>query len=399
MLQYHMQGFSGYSVQYSPFFDNKIAVASGANFGLVGNGKLFILDILPNGQMQVSNSFLTQDCLFDVAWNELHQNQMVVAQGDGTVRLFDMTLQQYPVHIFREHTKEVLSVNWSLLSKDKFVSSSWDGTVKLWSPTRLQGSFITLKPTHSSYASKVDNNSPSVPISRHPRPLIQHADPSSPQKETGTTAGMDVANNPTSNNDKNQCIYQAQFSPHDDNVIISVSGDSSVSIFDLRIPNVHPQHSFVAHNGTETLCCDFNKYRPHIISTGGVDNKIKIWDLRMLRTGALKLSNSFGDSMICVNEIVESHQLAVRQVKWSPHSSHHLLSTSYDMTAAIWDDLSFDGKRITGKTNMNDTTRRGCHKRFQRHTEFVFGGDWSLWGRPGIVATTGWDGNVMIWSS
>lgn len=393
-----MQGFSGYSLQYSPFFDNKIAVATGANFGLVGNGKLFILDILPNGQMQVSNSFLTQDCLFGVAWNELHQNQMVVGQGDGTVRLFDMTLQKYPIHIFREHTKEVLSVNWNLLSKDKFVSSSWDGTVKLWSPRRPQGSFITLRPCQVKSTSKLDHVPPTMPISRHQRPVIQHNDPDANIGEFNSNGNADGRNNPK-DNDKDQCIYQAQFSPHDDNVVISAGGNSFVSIFDLRTPNVHPQNNFLAHSGMETLCCDFNKYRPHIIATGGVDNKIKIWDLRMLRTGPLKLPNMFGDSMICVNEIVESHQLAVRQVKWSPHSSHHLLSTSYDMSAAIWDDLSFDGRKITGKTNMNDTIRRGCQKRFQKHTEFVFGGDWSLWGRPGIVATTGWDGNVLIWSS
>ena len=145
MSGFHMEGFSGYSVKYSPFFDNKLAVASGANFGLVGNGKLYILDIDQNGRLQESNSFLTQDCLFDTAWNELHENQLVVAQGDGSLRLFDITLQNYPIAVFKEHEREVLSCNWNLVSKNTFVSSSWDGTAKIWSPLR-SNSLLTLMP-------------------------------------------------------------------------------------------------------------------------------------------------------------------------------------------------------------------------------------------------------------
>lgn len=136
MLKYHMQGYSGYGVQYSPFFDNRLAVATGSNFGLVGNGKLFIVDINNQGIMTEAKSFLTQDGLFDVAWNELHENQVLVAQGDGSLRLFDTQLTDYPIAIFHEHEKEVFSCNWNLINKQLFVSSSWDGTVKVWSPTR-----------------------------------------------------------------------------------------------------------------------------------------------------------------------------------------------------------------------------------------------------------------------
>jgi peroxin-7 len=49
MLEFQTQGFQGYAIQYSPFFDNRIAVASAANYGLVGNGRLFILELTPQG--------------------------------------------------------------------------------------------------------------------------------------------------------------------------------------------------------------------------------------------------------------------------------------------------------------------------------------------------------------
>jgi hypothetical protein len=49
MLEFRTTGFNGYAVKYSPFYDNRIAVASAANFGLVGNGRLYILELTANG--------------------------------------------------------------------------------------------------------------------------------------------------------------------------------------------------------------------------------------------------------------------------------------------------------------------------------------------------------------
>jgi hypothetical protein len=49
MLQFRTQGFNGSAVKYSPFFDNRLAVATAANFGLVGNGRLYMLELTPNG--------------------------------------------------------------------------------------------------------------------------------------------------------------------------------------------------------------------------------------------------------------------------------------------------------------------------------------------------------------
>jgi peroxin-7 len=49
MLSYRTQGFNGYAVKYSPFFDSRIACAASANFGLVGNGRLYILQLTPQG--------------------------------------------------------------------------------------------------------------------------------------------------------------------------------------------------------------------------------------------------------------------------------------------------------------------------------------------------------------
>lgn len=49
MLEFRTQGFNGYGVKYSPYFDSRIAVATAANFGLVGNGRLYILGLTAQG--------------------------------------------------------------------------------------------------------------------------------------------------------------------------------------------------------------------------------------------------------------------------------------------------------------------------------------------------------------
>jgi peroxin-7 len=49
MLEFRTQGYNGYSIKYSPFFDSRIAVAASANFGLVGNGRLYILGLTADG--------------------------------------------------------------------------------------------------------------------------------------------------------------------------------------------------------------------------------------------------------------------------------------------------------------------------------------------------------------
>ena len=37
--------FQGYSVKFSPFEEGKLAVASAQNFGIIGNGKQYVLHV------------------------------------------------------------------------------------------------------------------------------------------------------------------------------------------------------------------------------------------------------------------------------------------------------------------------------------------------------------------
>jgi hypothetical protein len=48
--------------------------------------------LLPS-QCLLITRFDTQDGLFDLAWSESHENHIVVASGDGSIKMFDIALK------------------------------------------------------------------------------------------------------------------------------------------------------------------------------------------------------------------------------------------------------------------------------------------------------------------
>jgi len=44
-MEFRTTGYSGYSVKYSPFVNDSLAVATAANFGLAGIGRFYILGL------------------------------------------------------------------------------------------------------------------------------------------------------------------------------------------------------------------------------------------------------------------------------------------------------------------------------------------------------------------
>lgn len=57
MLEFRTQGFNPYAVKYSPYYDSRIAVATSANFGIVGNGRVFTLGLTAQG-VQVEKTYV-----------------------------------------------------------------------------------------------------------------------------------------------------------------------------------------------------------------------------------------------------------------------------------------------------------------------------------------------------
>ncbi|KAI7829264.1 WD40-repeat-containing domain protein [Kickxella alabastrina] len=232
--KYRTAGFKGYAVKFSPFTDRLLASAASANFGLVGNGRLSILTTTTTNtnnsrtQSNTNNSPLTilpqqhygtQDGLFDLSWNELHENQLISASGDGSIKLWDITLKTHPVAKWKEHKREVMSVEWNYTAKTTFLSSSWDGSVKLWNPVHAQGSRL---------------------------------------------------------------CYTAAWSPRHQDQFASCGEDKSIRLWSTNAPQSRSIASFGGHTD-QVVSLDWNKYSPDMFVTSSTDRTIKIWDTRNLR--------------------------------------------------------------------------------------------------------------------
>ncbi|KAJ2376062.1 peroxisomal targeting signal 2 receptor, partial [Coemansia sp. RSA 2603] len=224
-LQYRTAGFKGYSVKFSPFTDKLVAAATSANFGLVGNGRLCVLNTPNAGTKGLvpRQNYDTQDGLFDLTWSEIHENQLATASGDGSIKLWDITLKQHPITQWKEHKREVMSIEWNYKAKTTFLSSSWDGTVKLWSP-----------------------NSP-----KSLRTFAEH---------TG-------------------CVYTSSWSPKHADQFASCGEDKTVKLWSTNEPNGRSIASFGGHVD-QVVSLDWNKYSPELFVTSSTDRTIKVWDIR-----------------------------------------------------------------------------------------------------------------------
>ena len=196
------------------------------------------------------------------------------------------------------------------------------------------------------------------------------------------------------------CTYSASFCPSNPALISAVSSDSHLRLFDLRTPSsakyhltatipvhappprsqLNPAVSAAGAAPTEVLTHDWNKYNDTVIATGGVDRLLRTFDIRNPAGGPLS--------------VMQGHDYAVRRLAWSPHASDVLISASYDMTVRLWND----GSQQPAQTAMG--ARAGVQMGvMNRHTEFVTGVDWCLFGLGGWVASVGWDERVLLWDA
>ena len=81
---------------------------------------------------------------------------------------------------------------------------------------------------------------------------------------------------------------------------------------------------------SEELALDWNKYRPLILASAGLDKIVKIWDCRMLQLGTP--TSAVGSR--CENRFC-GYEYAVRKVQWSPHRPDLIASGAYDDVARL----------------------------------------------------------------
>ncbi|XP_038059236.1 peroxisomal targeting signal 2 receptor-like [Patiria miniata] len=221
-VAFRSPGRQGYAVQFSPYLPQRLAVAASQHFGIAGKGSLFVIDVLPAGAVLL-NSYEWTEGLFDLAWSECNKNIIVCGSGDGSVQIWDTTQAQGPVKAFKEHTKEVYSVQWSQTrDQNLVVTASWDKTAKLWDPNH-----------HQSLA---------------------------------TFAGHQ------------HIVYSAMWSPHVPGCFATASGDHTLRLWDMKSPQA--ARMVIPATNCEIITCDWCKYDKNLLLAGSVDGKIRGFDLR-----------------------------------------------------------------------------------------------------------------------
>lgn len=203
------------------------------------------------------------------------------------------------------------------------------------------------------------------------------------------------------------CVYQALFSPHHADLISSCSTDGTLKIFDLRTPaylNSPHTNTFinpvsasvltVPASGSEVLSIDWNKYRPMILASAGVDKVIRVWDCRMLQRGEVAQLGGTCESQLL------GHEYAVRKVQWSPHKADVLATASYDMTCRMYVELfcATVTSLMVAESSWNINPPAGHPQLLHihdQHTEFVVGCGWSIFDE-GFLTSCGWDGRLYL---
>lgn len=111
--------FAGYSVEFSPFRRDLLAVGTAQYYGMVGNGRIHVFDISggPGRPLVPVCDWVTKDGAYDVSWSEDNEHVLVSGQADGTVKLFDWTRPEGPIMSLEEHQAEVSGVDWNLNTK------------------------------------------------------------------------------------------------------------------------------------------------------------------------------------------------------------------------------------------------------------------------------------------
>jgi len=201
--------------------ENKFIVASSQNYGIVGNGKLYVLELTQDGSVIPLASFYSKDGLYDCTWSEENEFVAVAVSGDGSIRMWDIRSRDgKPLGLWQEHTQEIYGVDWNLQTKDTFLTASWDRTIKLWSPQEA----------------------------RSIRTFDEHQ----------------------------YNVYSAMWEPRSPDIFASASGDQTCKVWDLRAKG---SVQTIPHP-TEVLTLDWNKYLHYTFVTGSIDKTIRMWDLR-----------------------------------------------------------------------------------------------------------------------
>ncbi|XP_053213497.1 peroxisomal targeting signal 2 receptor-like isoform X1 [Panonychus citri] len=308
-LTFETHGFHGYGLKFSPFSPNLLACAASQNYGLVGQGCLFILDHDSDKGIRCLRKLdWPKDGLFDLTWSEVNAGTIWTAGADGSIQIWDIgdpgCSVEGPVKdaklssVIPAHHSVISSIQWSQVRSDQpaVLTSSWDSTIKIWD-------------------------------------------------------GLN-ARQLTSFNGHEALVYEIAWSPLLSSTFASCSRDGTIRVWDKSTPPGQAS-LIIKASQSEILSCDWCKYDSNILVSGCSDKTIQLWDLRSVNNGPLTE--------------LKGHERAVKKVRFSPHSASIIASVSYDFTTRLWNYLDSD-QGLSSKSKLIIT--RQNHSEFVYGLDF-----------------------------
>jgi len=159
-------------------------------------------------------------------------------------------------------------------------------------------------------------------------------------------------------------LWDVKFHPSFPGTVASCGVRGALDVWDTRSGGVPVATTAV---GAEALGVDWCKYGPHTLAVACADHSVKLFDPRSMAKGA--------------TSTLTGHSLSLLSLQWSPWSRTDLLSTSYDLHAALWDNGSFLASSL--------------QRRWSHHSEFVKSCSFSHLVRN-TAATVAWDRRLVV---
>lgn len=210
--------YQGYACKFNPFAEDILACGYSQYYGIIGNGKIIVYAFDTKGIIKPLKMFDTNEGVFDICWSEVNKNHLVSCGADGTLKLWDITLD-LPLFSIKVHKGDIWSCAWSHLVPNYISSTGTDTVLNITDVIKGQTS-LSLK-SHT------------------------------------------------------QVAYSSMWHPTMSNVLSSTSADGTCKLWDIKSGNIIKQYN----HSSEVMHCDFNKY-DSLISIAGADGLIFIFDLR-----------------------------------------------------------------------------------------------------------------------
>ncbi|KAG2391877.1 hypothetical protein C9374_013362 [Naegleria lovaniensis] len=279
-----------HSIEWSPFIENRLAVATSNRPGHTPiSGVIYLLDFLPKNDIEIEHQIQLNVGCHHVLWSHRNENVLLSSCDDHVLRFFDTKNIDCMYREWFDHEK-ISNVDWDQISLEWIITGALDSSsIKLYQENQ-----------ESNEALQIFHTKKHELIIKEQESKIENV--------------QDLQAPP---------VYDIQWNTHAPMQFYTSDRDGFVSLWDLRQHEDPCVKSFRVHNRTCAMKFDVNAFDEHSIALGCFDQSLMTYDLRNTSRPKAHLRNI--------------HYSLITGTKWSPHTQHLVATCSTDRTLRIWD--------------------------------------------------------------